>query len=88
MQLVLSVPWASSCQVTTCVYSALSNTHKDGAARVCYAKGWEREHEGGECLYRRRALHCVVCTPLSASGRAQPVAGGDSPLAEGAESLH
>ena len=28
MQLVLSVPWASSCQVTTCVYSALSNTHE------------------------------------------------------------
>ena len=21
-----------------------------GAARVCYAKGWEREHEGGQCL--------------------------------------
>jgi len=56
-----------------------------GAAQVCYAKGWEREHEGGECLCRRRAPHCVGCARLSASGLAQPVAEGDSPSAEGAE---
>jgi len=55
------------------------------AARVCYAKGWEHEHEGGECLCRRRVLHCVGCAHLSASGLAQPVAEGDSPSAEGAE---
>jgi len=52
---------------------------------VCYAKGWEREHEGGECLCRRRALHCVGCARLSASGLAQNVAEGDSPSAEGVE---
>ena len=28
-----------------------------GAVRVCYAKSWEREQEGWECLCRRRALH-------------------------------
>ena len=54
---------------------------------MCYAKGWERGHEGSECLCRRRALHRVGCArpSLSASGLAQPVAEGDSSSAEGAE---
>ena len=57
-----------------------------GAARVCYAKGWKREHEGGESLSSKSSSLCwlrssVYIWSSSTCCRLR----GDSPSAEGVE---